>query len=197
MVIRLVVRDAAAGTRAMLGNRLEANQADVERPLLEQYECEFPKWSRSLAAMLAAFEDWLASAFYQELKALSECEREAFLKPLAKVCNQAFHALQQFRARLSERTEQVFGLPLSTIETAIVAKEPDAPDIRVGRVFDPELGTALAGFAGLRDPAGGSPPFCANRFVPGLSEPGPVRQTVEGEFERRALGCSERGVLSA
>jgi GTP-binding protein EngB required for normal cell division len=134
--IRLVVQHAAAGTRSMVANRLEAHQSDLERVLLEAFESQFPQWSKSLATMLSSFEDWLASALRDELTLLSVRERSSFLAPLPQVRKQAFRALQQFRDRLSDRTLLAFGVPLRTTETEIHVGEPAVPDIRVGRVFD-------------------------------------------------------------
>jgi hypothetical protein len=134
--VRLVVQHAAAGTRSMAGNRLETHQQELERTLLAAFEREFPKWNRSLATMLSSFEDWLASALRQELSAVSAGERSALLAPLGQVRKQAHRALQQFRDRLSDSTQRVFGVPLRTTETEIQVAEPATPDIRIGRVFD-------------------------------------------------------------
>ena len=134
--IRLVVQHTAGSTRSMIGQQLERHQSDLERTLLDAFEGEFPKWTRSLAAMLSSFEEWLAAALRDELTALSIRERTSFLAPLHKVRRQAFHTLQQFRDRLSDRTMREFGVPLRTTETEINVVEPGTPDIRVGRVFD-------------------------------------------------------------
>ena len=134
--VRLVVQHAAAGTRSMVSQRLETHQNDLERALLAGFESEFPKWTNSLATMLARFEDWLAGALRDELTVLSIRERSSFLAPLNQVQKQAFRALQQFRDRLSERTLRAFGVPLRTTETGIDVVEPRTPDIRIGRVFD-------------------------------------------------------------
>src|ERR1035438_3267156 len=53
----LVVQHAAAGTRSIVSHRLETHQNDLERALLEAFESEFPKWTKSLASMLSSFED--------------------------------------------------------------------------------------------------------------------------------------------
>ena len=134
--VRLVVQHAAAGTRSLAGNRLEAHQQDLERALLAAFESEFPQWTRSLATMLSSFEAWLATALRDELTAVSVRERSAFLAPLDKVRKQARRALQQFRDRLSDSTLRAFGVPLRTTETEIAVVEPATPDIRIGRVFD-------------------------------------------------------------
>ena len=134
--VRLVVQHAAGSTRSMVSHRLETHQNDLERALLEAFESEFPKWTKSLATMLSSFEDWLASALRDELNVLSIRERSSFLAPLHRVQKRAFRALQQFRDRLSDRTMRAFGVPLRTTETEIKVVEPSTPDIRVGRVFD-------------------------------------------------------------
>ncbi len=134
--VRLVVQQAAAGTRSSVGNRLETHQNDLERALLEAFESEFPKWTKSLRMMLSSFENWLASALRDELTVVSIRERISFLAALHNVTKQAFRALQQFRDRLSDRTMRAFGVPLRTMESEINVVEPSTPDIRVGRVFD-------------------------------------------------------------
>ena len=134
--VRLTVHHAAAGTRSMVSDRLETHRKELERTLLESFETEFPKWTRSLATMLSSFEDWLANALRDELAAVSIRERSWFLTTLDKVRKQAFRALQQFRDRLSESALRAFGVPLRTTETEIEIVEPDTPDIRIGRVFD-------------------------------------------------------------
>lgn len=134
--IRLVVQNAAAGTRSMVSNRLESHQTELERALLNEFHSEFPKWTRSLATMLSSFEKWLGMALQEQLAELSIRERTSFLSPLRKVQKQAFRSLQQFRDRLSERTMHASGAPLRTTETDIVVLEPTTPNIRVGRIFD-------------------------------------------------------------
>jgi GTP-binding protein EngB required for normal cell division len=134
--VRLVVRNAAAGTRSMAANRLEAHQSDLERKLLTDFESEFPKWRTNLATMLSWFEDWVAGALRAALAAVSDRERGELLAPLEQVAKQARRALQQFRDHLSESTLRVFGVPLRTSEPEVAVREPATPDIRVGRVFD-------------------------------------------------------------
>ncbi|HZT69355.1 MAG TPA: dynamin family protein [Terriglobia bacterium] len=134
--IRLVVQHAAGSSRSMVSHQLETHQSDLERTLLDAFEGEFPKWTRSLATMLSSFEEWLAAALCDELTALSIRERTSFVAPLHKVRKQAFRTLQQFRDRLSDRTLRAFGVPLRTTETEIDVVEPSTPDIRIGRVFD-------------------------------------------------------------
>jgi GTP-binding protein EngB required for normal cell division len=134
--VRLLVQHAAAGTRSMVSNRLETHQNNLEHALIETFESEFPKWTKSLGMMLCSFEDWLESALRDELTVLSIRERSSFLAPLHKVQKQAFQTLQQFRDRLSDRTMRAFRVPLRTTETEIKVVEPSTPDIRVGRVFD-------------------------------------------------------------
>ncbi len=134
--VRVIVQHAAAGMRPTISQRLETHREELEGTLVEAFEREFPAWTGSLAAMLSSFEDWLAKALSGELTALSLAERSSFLAPLQNVRRQAFRELQHFRDRLADRTEQAFGVPLRTTETAIEVVEPGTPDIRIGRVFD-------------------------------------------------------------
>jgi hypothetical protein len=134
--IRLVVQHAAAQTRAQVSEKLETHQPGLERALLQAFEDEFPCWNRSLASMLSAFEDWLATALRGSLAEVSALERGSLLAGLGGVRRQVFGTLQDFRDRLSERTLRAFGVPLSTTESEIAVAEPGVPDIRVGRVFD-------------------------------------------------------------
>jgi hypothetical protein len=135
-VIRLLVENASAGARENVSQRIETHQADLERTLLAAFEIEFPKWTKSLAAMLRSFEEWLEGALRGELAALSVRHRDSFLEPWHAVRNQTFRSLQQFRDRLSDSTMRGFGVPLRTTETEIGVVEPRTPDIRIGRVFD-------------------------------------------------------------
>jgi GTP-binding protein EngB required for normal cell division len=134
--IHLIMKSAAGGMRVEIGSRLEAHQEELERALLEAFETEFPKWTKSLGMMRRSFEDWLAGALRDEVTALSVRERDSLLEPLHHARKQAFLALQQFRDRLSDRTMRGFGVPLRTTETEIEIAEPGTPNIRVGRVFD-------------------------------------------------------------
>jgi GTP-binding protein EngB required for normal cell division len=134
--IRLLVQSASKRARDHVSHRLETYQADLERTLLEAFESEFPKWTKSLRVMLGSYEDWLAGALRDELTALSVRERDLFLQPWDTVRKQTYRALQQFRDRLSDSTMKGFGVPLRTTETEIGVVEPSTPDIRIGRVFD-------------------------------------------------------------
>jgi len=146
--VRLVVQHTTAGTRAVVGSRLETHQRELERLLLEAFECEFPKWTKSLATMLSSFEEWVADALREQLTVLSIRERRSFLAPLHKVRNQAFRALQQFRDRLSDGAMRAFGAPLRTTETEIDVVEPGAPDNRALWGVEKEAGRRLAELIG-------------------------------------------------
>jgi hypothetical protein len=55
---------------------------------------------------------------------------------LHKTARQILRRLQQFRDRLSDRAESVFGAPLRTIEVEIQIQEPRTPDVKIGWVFE-------------------------------------------------------------
>ena len=97
---------------------------------------EFNRWTRSLAFALKAYESWLTDALGRELIVISNRERQQLIAPLQKLKNQVFRTLQNFRDRLSDQSEKVFGVPLRTTEAEIQLSEPQRPDVRIGYIFD-------------------------------------------------------------
>lgn len=134
--IHLVVQDAVSGTRSTVEKRLQAHQKELERVLLRDFRAEFPRWTRSLASMLSSFEEWLANRLREDLMTVSFQDQSMLIAPIEKTRKHVFRTLQQFRDRLSERTLEVFGVPLRTEETEIDVAQPSAPDVRIGRIFD-------------------------------------------------------------
>ena len=134
--LRLIVRDAVAGTRTIATTRLETHQQEVEAHLLVGFYAGFASWTKSLAYLLDCFENWLARALLEELTTVSLAERSRIAGPMYKTCAQISRRLQTFRDQLSDRTMRAFGVPLRTSEVDIEIEEPANPDIRIGRVFD-------------------------------------------------------------
>jgi len=97
---------------------------------------DFPGWTKSLAFALDAFQQWLSDTLSEEIKRISSVERNALVTPLDKLSKQVLRSLQNFRDRLSGRTENAFGVPLQTTESEIEIQEPQEPDIYIGKVFD-------------------------------------------------------------
>jgi hypothetical protein len=133
---KLIVRHAAGTMRSAFEGLLRGDEVPVRRRLQHSLDQEFPSWTRSLAAAVARFEDWLQIALSQEMADLSERHQGAFLEPLRRVNRQLEQALQDFRNRLSERTLETLGVPLRTTEMELRAEEPKSPDIRIGKIFD-------------------------------------------------------------
>jgi len=134
--IRLLVRHAAGGTRAFLEELFSKYEKPIDARLLDGLEREFPGWARSLAAMMNGFDEWLGSSLTENLANGSEAERNRLSEPLQRTSKQVFRILQDFRDRLSTGTLRVFGVPLRTTEVEIEVRQPEAPDVRVGRIFD-------------------------------------------------------------
>jgi GTP-binding protein EngB required for normal cell division len=134
--LRLIVQHAAGGTREAVAKRLEAHQHELSARLSSELNKQFPGWTRSLNFALESFARWLTDSLADELMALSHAERAQFIAPLEKLKKQVFRSLQNFRDRLSDRTERAFGVPLRTTEAEIHIDEPHTPDIHIGRVFD-------------------------------------------------------------
>jgi GTP-binding protein EngB required for normal cell division len=134
--LRLIVRDAMSSTRSAAMGRLEIHQREVEAHLFAGLQAEFESWAKSLARLLSCFETWLVRTLSVELAAVSLAERSRLSAPLYKTRTQVSRYLQTFRDRLSDRTMRAFGVPLRTTEVEIEIREPEAPDIAIGRVFD-------------------------------------------------------------
>jgi hypothetical protein len=136
--LRLIVRHTAANTRKQFARVLEAHEREIDARLLEDFEQEYPAWTKSLAVAAREFGAWLEPAITDEMTRLSAGHRNDFLEPLHRVGRQLSQSLQDFRNRISERTMEALGVPLQTTEVEIEAREPRSPDIRIGRLFDRE-----------------------------------------------------------
>ncbi len=134
--LRLVIRYAAGGVREAVAKRLERHKRELDASLSSELRTRFPDWTRSLRLALESFEQWLGDSLSQEMMAISGKERLELLAPLEKLKKQGFRSLQNFRDRLSDRTERAFGIPLRTTESEIVIDEPRTPDIYIGKIFD-------------------------------------------------------------
>ena len=132
----LIVEDVAGGTRAAVTKRLEGHQAELEAQLSSELEEAFPVWIGSLNLALQSFERWLRDSLTKRLLTISIEERVALLAPVEKLKKQIFRSLQNFRDRLSDKTERAFGVPLRTTESEIEIEEPHIPDVYIGKVFD-------------------------------------------------------------
>jgi GTP-binding protein EngB required for normal cell division len=134
--LRLAARHAAATSRTTFAAMLEADEAPMRQRLLTQFNRQFSSWTSSLATAVQQFEGWLASTAGSEMAQLSSSHREEFVEPVRKVSRQLSELLQDFRNRLSERSLLALGVPLGTSEMELCVEEPEAPDVRVGRIFD-------------------------------------------------------------
>jgi GTP-binding protein EngB required for normal cell division len=134
--LRLIARDAVGNTRAFTDRLLQAHQKPLEDWLLNGLAAEYPQWTRSLAALIDSFDQWLGSALRESLAMVSAAERSRISEPLQRTAKQIFRILQDFRDRLSDGTMKAFGVPLRTTEVILEVQEPESPDIHVGKIFD-------------------------------------------------------------
>jgi GTP-binding protein EngB required for normal cell division len=134
--LRLVTRHAAGGARDMVSKRLEPEQDRIEKELAAAFAAEYPAWAQSLSRVIECFGNWLSQSLNRILGALSAANRREFSEYVEKVRKQLARSLQDFRARLSERTTAAFGVPLHVTEIEIETAPPHSPDIKVGKVFD-------------------------------------------------------------
>jgi hypothetical protein len=136
--LHLIVRHTTANAREEFARTLEAHEHEIDSRLANEFERQYPSWTKSLAVTAREFGAWLAPAITEEMASLSCGHRIAFLDPLHRVGRQLSQSLQGFRNRISERTMEALGVPLRTTEVEIEAREPRSPDIRIGRLFDRE-----------------------------------------------------------
>ena len=134
--LRLLARHTAGGTRTMISKRFEPQQQRIEKELMASLEAEYPGWTRNIAYLITCFEAWLSRSLTQTLGTLSAAHRREFAESVDTLRRQSARSLQDFRARVSERTTASFGVPLRLTEIEIEETPPRAPDINVGKVFD-------------------------------------------------------------
>ena len=132
----LVTRHAAGAAREMVAKRFEPDQQRIEKELSAALEADYPTWTQSLSRVIERFERWLDEALNRTLGQLSAARQREFSDYVEKVRRQLARSLQDFRARLSERTTAAFGVPLRVTEIEIETDPPRTPDIKVGKVFD-------------------------------------------------------------
>ena len=136
LALRLLVRHAAAGSRAAFESLLSEEEFPVRERLLTGLRREFPSWTASLSGAIDRFDEWLGAALARGMSVLSTKHRTEFVDPVRRAGRQLSQALQDFRNRLSERTLETLGIPLRTTEMELHVESPRAPDVRVGRIFD-------------------------------------------------------------
>jgi GTP-binding protein EngB required for normal cell division len=134
--LQLIARHNIGVARSHIEKTLAPYEKPIQLNLANALEQEYPTWKKSFARLLEQFERWLHRELTCRLKDLSASHKTEFLKPLRDVQRQYLRVLQAFRDRISQRTMELFGVPLRTTETQIEPKAPDAPDIDIGRMFD-------------------------------------------------------------
>ncbi len=134
--LKLIVQHSAQGTRDEVAKHLDRHRAELMRELGAGLDSDFPNWIRSLDFALNAYEGWLKTALAERLVAVSATERKTLLARLRRLEKRIFQSLQNFRDRLSDQTMKAFGVPLRTTQQEVGVREPHAPDIHIGHVFD-------------------------------------------------------------
>ncbi len=132
--LKLSARHAAASTRQIIEKQLQSADKPIEQRLLPEMESVYTAWTKSLAFLIESFQSWLEQSLGRELRAVSAEKHRPFLASVESTKGQRL--LQDFKRRLSERTVRAFGVPLRTTEIHIDVKDPETPDVNIGRVFD-------------------------------------------------------------
>jgi len=136
LALRLIVRHAAATTRATFEDVLRADESPIRKRFHQELDREFPRWTASLLIAMNRFDDWLRARLSLEMMELSRKHRDEFLAPARRVSRQLSQSLQDFRNRLSDRMLESLGVPLRTTQIELRTDDPKSPDVRVGKIFD-------------------------------------------------------------
>jgi GTP-binding protein EngB required for normal cell division len=136
LALRLAVRHATANLRSQFDRLLQTHEAELRERLQKDMFSMFPAWTHGIKTATENFESWAEGRLADAMTELSQRHRNDFMEPLERVSRQLSQSLQDFRGRLSERTLDALGVPLRTTEIALQTKEPQSPDIRLGRMFD-------------------------------------------------------------
>lgn len=134
--LRLIARHNTGTTRGRVEKILAPYESRVAAALAETLEHEYPSWRISFGRLLENFGSWLGEAVTVQLATISSSHESDFLAIVEDIQRQYVHVLQGFRDRLSQRTMELFGVPLRTAETKIEVEGPKTPDIKIGHVFD-------------------------------------------------------------
>ena len=70
--LKLIVRHTAGTMRPVFESLLRGDELPIRQRLQSRLDEEFPSWTRSLAAAVTRFEDWLQTALSQEMADLFE-----------------------------------------------------------------------------------------------------------------------------
>jgi len=130
------VRNAACYTRSSLEELLRADEQPVRARLLAGLERDFASWAVNLRVVSESFDNWLRAAITQEMAQVSREHQDEFLELLRDVNRQFAQSLRDCRNRLSARTLEALGVPLLTTGVEPTARQPRAPDVRVGKIFN-------------------------------------------------------------
>ena len=136
LTLRLIVHHAADEMRPKLEGLLREHEAELQCRLLAGLDEQFPGWTHSLRFAAESFDHWLRASVIDEIAELSRKRHNDFIDPVRRVSSQLSQALQDFRSRISERTQETLGVSLRTTEMDLRIEEPRAPDVRIGKIFD-------------------------------------------------------------
>lgn len=128
--LRLVTRPPASGVRDAVAKQLERHKRKLDIRLSSQLKTMFAE------AIYGWPSIWLKKSLAREMMSISAKEQTELLIPLERLRRQVFRSLQNFRDRLSDRSERAFGVSLPTSESDIMIDWPNTPDIYIGKIFD-------------------------------------------------------------
>lgn len=111
--------------------------------LIEQFAVDYYTWHGSLFAISRYFEQWLKVNLGNQISIIDNERFEQINQIVKESANYYEYSALQYRQRLNEKINQMFGVNLPDVSWQIEFSGIDKPDVSVYRAFDSHLDTLL------------------------------------------------------
>ncbi|MBN1338209.1 MAG: dynamin family protein [Bacteroidales bacterium] len=130
-------------TRDKLETLIFPFMTELSQKLVKQFAGDYYTWKGSLFGVSRCFEQWLKENLGREIAGM---EKQCF-RQINQIVKEAAgyyeYSSLQYRQRLNDRIQQMFGVALPDISWQIEFSGIDKPDVSVYRAFDSHLDTLL------------------------------------------------------
>ncbi|HEY9125261.1 MAG TPA: dynamin family protein, partial [Bacteroidales bacterium] len=130
-------------TRDKLEKIVLPNQAKVAQQLEEQFYAAYQTWNGSLFNVSRSFEQWLKANLGHQITTIDNACFEQINQIVKEIASYYEYSALQYRQRLNDRINQMFGVNLPEVSWQIEFSGIDKPDVSVYRAFDSHLDTLL------------------------------------------------------
>lgn len=132
----LFAHDLKSRVRTTAGERFHAYHGEVSGRLGHALREEATGWKGNLARTTRDFQVWLASALEEELGRVSTAGEGILSGFLGKARTSLQRMVRAFQDRLAKDIERALHMTFGGARFHAEIREPERPDIRVGRTFD-------------------------------------------------------------